>query len=151
MHVEGAVADTFDDATFGRLSWDGRLNSWLGGVDLTPDLYVEIKIPGTEADRFMGFPAARDGLAWLLAHEPDARQQVAAEMVELYNDSWRDEDEPITAEEFANRIELVWASLGEDGSVLLSYSDGPTSMFRGHLLDADFGPDKAYRGTMLIG
>ena len=72
-------------------------------------------------------------------------------MVELYNDCWTDEDSPITAEEFARRIELVRASLGEDGSVLLSYSDGPMSMFGGHLLDADFSADKTYRGTMLIG
>ena len=72
-------------------------------------------------------------------------------MVELYNDCWTDEDSPITAEEFARRIELLRASLGEDGSVLLSYSDGPMSMFGGHLLDADFSADKTYRGTMLIG
>jgi hypothetical protein len=98
----------------------------------------------------MGFSAARDSLAWLRAHEPEARRHVATEMVELYNECWTDE-EPITAEEFARRIELNRASFGEDGSILLSYSDGSMSMFGGHLLDADFGPDKAYKGTILIG
>jgi hypothetical protein len=71
-------------------------------------------------------------------------------MVELYNDCWTDEDE-ISAEEFAQRIELIWASFGEDGSVLPAYSDGPTSMFRGCILEAKFGPDRQYRGTHLIG
>jgi hypothetical protein len=145
------MADTFDDAVFGRLTWDAQLNCWLGGIDLTQGFHTEITVSGTEADRFMGFPAARESWAWLRAHEPEARRQVAAEMVVLYNDSWTDEDEPITAEQFADRIELIRASLGEDGSVLLSYGDGPTSMFGGHLLDAVFGPDKAYRGTHLIG
>src|SRR5262249_58181306 len=112
------MANTFDDAEFGHLTWDAQLNCWLGGVDLTPGFHVEITVWGTDADRFMGFPAARDSLGWLREHEPDARRQVAAEMVELYNDSWSDEA-PITAEEFAARIELVRASLGEDGSVLL--------------------------------
>jgi hypothetical protein len=145
------MADTCDHAAFGHLTRDGLLNCWLGGVDLTPDLYVEIAVSGTDEDRFLGFPAARDSLAWLRSHELDARRQVATEMVELYNDCWTDEDEPITVEEFARRIDLLRASLGEDGSVLLSYSDGSMSMFGGHMLDADFGPDKTYRGTMLIG
>ena len=34
----------------------------------------------------------------------------------------------LLAEEFAQRIELNRASFGEDGSVLLSYDDGPTSI-----------------------
>jgi hypothetical protein len=145
------MADTFNDAMFGPMTWDRQLNCWLGGVDLTPGFHVEITVSGTDADWFMGFPAARASLAWLRGHEPEARQLVAAEMVELYNDCWTDEDEPVTAAEFACRIDLVRAALGEDGSVLLSYSDGPMAMFGGHLLDADFGADKAYRGTMLIG
>jgi hypothetical protein len=145
------MADTFDDADFGHLTWDRQLNCWLGGVDLTPDFHVEIAVSGADEDRFMGFRGARDSLGWLRKHEPEARRQVAAEMVELYNDCWTDEDDPITTDEFARRIELVRASLGEDGSLLLSYSDGEMSMFGGHLLDADFGPDKTYQGTMLIG
>jgi hypothetical protein len=145
------VADTLEDPDFGHLTWDGLLNCWLGGIDLHPNDHVEITVSGTDADRFMGFQAARDSLAWLRLHEPLARRQVAAEMVALYNDCWTDEDEPVTAEEFGSRIELLRASLGEDGSVLLSYSDGPTSMFGGHLLDAEFGPDKEYCGTHLIG
>ena len=145
------MADMHEDPVFGHLTWDGLLNCWLGGVDLRPEFHVEITVSGTDEDRFMGFSAAKESLVWLREHEPDARRQVATEMAELYNDCWTDEEQPVSAEEFASRIELLRASLGEDGSVLLSYSDGPTSMFGGHLLDADFGPDKDYRGTILIG
>src|SRR5262249_23712264 len=116
------MADICKDEAFGHLTWDGLLNCWLGGVDLAPDFDVEIAVSGTEEDRFIGFPATRESLLWLRSHEADARRKVAAEIVELYNDCWTDEDD-ITTEEFARRIELVRASLGEDGSVLLSYSD----------------------------
>ena len=146
-----AVVDTFEDPTFGLLEWDRQLNCWIGGVDLRPGFHVEITVSGTEEDRFMGFPAAKDNLAWLRGHEPDARRQVAAGMVELYNDAWTDEDEPVPVEEFSSRIGLLRASLGEEGALLLSYSDGPTSLFGGHLLDAEFGPSREYRGTHLIG
>jgi hypothetical protein len=144
------MADTFDDPVLGHLEWDDQLNCWSGGVDLTPDFHAEFTVSATEEDRFLGIAAARVSLAWLKAHEPEARAQVAAEMVELYNDCWTDEGE-ISAEVFAQRIELNRASFGADGSVMLSYDDGPTSMFGGHLLDAFFGPDKAYRETHMIG
>src|SRR5262249_36991475 len=55
-----AVADTHEDPVFGRLTWDGLLNCWLGGVDLRADFHVEITVSGTDEDRFMGFSAAKE-------------------------------------------------------------------------------------------
>ena len=145
------MTDTHEDPLFGRLIWDEQLDCWLGGVDLTPDFYVEITIAGTDADRFAGFEVARESLSWFRSHELEARRQVAAEMAELYNHAWTDEDEPVSVEEFAGRIGLNRVSFEEDGSLLLSYDDGPMSMFCGHLMDAQFGPDKAYLNATLIG
>jgi hypothetical protein len=134
----------------GRLTWDEQFSSWTGGVDLNPDFHTAISIWGPKEDRLQHFPVARESLLWLRVHEPEARSQVAAEMVELYNDSWTDEEKPITTQEFADRIALMRASLGEDGSLLLSYDDGEMAMFGRHVLDASFGPNKDYQGIFLI-
>src|SRR5262249_12196240 len=100
------MADTFDDPDFGHLTWDLQLNCWLGGVALPPYFLLDMAVAGMDGDGFRGSPAARESWGWLRKHEPEARRQVAAEMVELYNDCWTDEDDPITTEEFARRIEL---------------------------------------------
>jgi hypothetical protein len=70
-------------------------------------------------------------------------------MLEVYNRAWRAEEGPITEDEFARRLELVRVEFGEDGSLLLSYDAG--EMFGGHVLDADFGPTRAFRGASLVG
>jgi hypothetical protein len=70
-------------------------------------------------------------------------------MLEVYNDAWRDEDEPISEDEFLSRLELMRIGFEEDGSLLLSYDAG--DMFGGHVVDAAFGPDRSFQGTGLIG
>jgi hypothetical protein len=43
----------------------------------------------------------------------------------------------------------VRIGFGEDGSLLLSYDAG--EMFGGHVVDAEFGPDRSFLGAGLVG
>jgi hypothetical protein len=137
------------DEVFGPLSWYGLLDCWLGGIDWPPGLHTEVAI-WTAADA--GTPdleTARQAFDWLKSHEEHARRCVASNMVGLYNDTWRNEEAPISAEEFMGRIELMRIGFPEDGSLLLSYDAG--EQFGGHVLDAEFGPDRSFRDCQLIG
>jgi hypothetical protein len=137
------------DETFGLLEWDAVLNCWLGGIDWPPGLHTEVAIMLPDGDWDAGLRQAGDGLAWLMRHEEQARDAVAAKMVIVYNDAWRGEDEPITAAEFTSRTELVRIRFEDDGSLLLSY-DG-RDLFAGHVIDGAFGPDRLLSGATLVG
>lgn len=143
------MAEPFNDETFGRLEWDPVLNCWLGGIDWPLGLHTEVAIWLPDGDIAAGLRQARESLDWLRRHEDQARRAVAKEMVEVYNDAWRDEDEPITAAEFARRTELLRIGFEDDGSLLLSY-DGH-DMFGGHVIDGVFEANRSFRGANLVG
>lgn len=143
------MAEAIYNDVFGRLTWDGRLGCWLGGIDWPPGRHTEVAIWHPDNDVAAGLRMAREGLDWLQSHEEHARRCVAREMLGVYNDAWRDEPEPITEEEFLRRIELVRVAFAEDGSLLLSYDGG--ELFGGHVIDGDFGADGSFRGAGLVG
>jgi hypothetical protein len=142
------MAEAIFNDVFGRLEWDDELGCWLGGIDWPPGLHTEVAIWLSD-DVAAGLRMAREGLEWLQDHEGQARGCVAEEMLEVYNDAWSDEEVPLTRAEFFRRLELVRIGLEEDGSLLLSYDAG--ELFGGHLVDAEFGPDRSFRGADLVG
>ncbi len=137
----------FNDV-FGRLEWDRELGGWLGGIDWPPGRHTEVVLWLTD-DVAASFRQAREGLEWLQDREGLARGQVAEEMVEVYNEAWADEEGPLTRTEFFHRLELVRIAFEEDGTLLLTYDAG--DLFGGHLVDAEFGPDRSFRGADLVG
>jgi len=137
------------DETFGRLVWDPVLSCWLGGIDWPPGLHTEVAIWLPDGDLPAGFRLAREVLAWLRQNEESARRCVAGEMLGVFNDGWRDEDEPISEEEFISRTELVRIGFYDDGALLLSY-DG-RDRFGGHVIDGFFEADRSFRNAMLVG
>jgi len=143
--MDGSV----NDAMFGVLNWDDGLNCWLGGIDWPPGLHTEVAIWQPGDDAAAGRRMAGEGLVWLKANEEYARRCVARQMVEVYNDVWRDEEDPISEDEFISRTELVRIAFWDDGSLLLSYDGG--DMFGGHIIDGDFGADRSFRGANLVG
>lgn len=132
---------------FGHLRWDSFLDCWLGGIDWPPGLHTEVAIWVPNRDSTAGLCLAHDGLVWLQQHEAIARRYVAVELLELYNESWRTEATPISLEQFMRRTELVRIGFCDDGALLLSY-DG-RDLF-GRVIDADFSPDRAFRGCRLV-
>jgi hypothetical protein len=143
------VVEPIRDDTFGRLEWDAILHCWLGGINWPLGLYTEVAIWFPDNDPVTDFHQAHESLIWLQRHDEETRQTIAAEMVQVYNEAWRDESEPITAVEFACRIELVRIGFESDGSLLLSY-DGH-EMFGGHVIDGRFESDRSYGGATLVG
>ena len=143
------MGEPIHDEVFGLLKWDDLLNCWLGGINWPSGLYTEVAIWQPGNDTVAGLRMAREGLDWLKANEEHARRCVAKEMLEIYNDIWRDEDEPISEDEFIRRTELVRIGFWEDGSLLLSYDGG--DLFGGHVIDGDFGADRSFQRANLVG
>jgi hypothetical protein len=143
------MAEAIYNDVFGRLTWDAPLGSWLGGIDWPPGLHTEVAIRHPGTDVAAGLRTARDSLDWLMSQEEYTRRCIAHRLLRRCNDTWRDEWDPLTEDEFIRDLDLVWIGFGEDGSLLLSYDPG--DLFGGHLIDAEFDPDRSFRGASLVG
>jgi len=151
------MARVVEDPMLGRFVWDEKLRYWRGSLPLpsgrAPHLDIE---PATDdhaehPDAPEVFTAAYAVAAWLREAEREAYSVVSRALLDLYNRNWSEEP-PITAEEFARRIELVGVSIPSTGEyVNLWFTDGEMEMFGGHAIDAVFGVDRQLRNAHLAG
>jgi hypothetical protein len=118
-------------------------------VPAEPSFHSEGAIWLSDGDLSADFRQAREGLAWLQQNEETARRCIASKMLHVYNKAWREEDEPITEDEFLRRNELMRIGFEDDGSRLLSYAAG--GMFGGHVIDGLVEADRSFRYATLIG
>jgi hypothetical protein len=146
-----------EDPLLGSFEWDEELHYWRGSLALPSGRTAQLDIsPATDEhaehpDSPEVFAAAYPIVAWLRESEAEAYGVVSRAMLKLYNDTWSEEP-PITAEEFARRIELVDVSVPSDGkNFTLWFTDGEMEMFGGHSIDAYFGADRQLRSAHLAG
>jgi hypothetical protein len=77
--------------------------------------------------------AARNTLKFLIANEPLIRHKVAVSVREFFKDTWLYED-PITPEQLAQRINLVWVSIFDEGGGNLVY-EADDDLFTDHCIE----------------
>jgi len=144
------------DPELGTLAWDDELAYWRHEdyplsdrgtirLSLTPkdDDSISPNLIAEMVER------ARTSLHWVRRHEPDLRLAIALRMLALYNESWREDDldeQPINANEFAERIHLTSIDVQADGELGLYFDDGDIEMFGGHSIVAQLGTDHKLRG-----
>lgn len=85
----------------------------------------------------------------LHVEQVEIKSQIADDMLELHNDTWNESEEPITKEEFMNRINCEWISIFEDQTVTIGYDDG--DLFWGHAIVADINQKQKVIRTNLFG
>jgi hypothetical protein len=141
--------EPFDDPTLGHLVWDATGNEWRAELVTTSGNKISISV---DCDRDAVPTRTRESFVWLRDNERALRDQLAERMLELAND-WRLGREPlepeITAESFAERVELCDASLGDDGAIILTYSDG--EMFGRHAVVVNVSADRVMGDADLWG
>ncbi len=114
-----------------------------GAVDVTVDY------PGYIA----GSALSPEGVRYvesLLTNMSRAKDYAAADLLNTYNDSWREAADPkLTRSEFTEKLQLTALQvLDEPGAASAIFSDG--EMFGGHAVVVDFkGSDPCY--VMLFG
>src|SRR5687767_6921776 len=77
-----------------------------------------------------GLRSAAASFDWLKERDDDIRRWVADKLLHVYNSAWREEEVPLTEDEFVERIEPARVVFAEDGALLLTY-DGGEDMFGG--------------------
>jgi hypothetical protein len=87
---------------------------------------------------------------WLEQNMEKLRDYIAAELLDLKNEEWIDEDEtPLTKAAFKAGLTLTSVMVFEDGSFQLYLDDN--NMFWGHLVLVDVNSDGSYKRATIAG
>jgi hypothetical protein len=122
---------TFSDPLFGTLFWNEQVRWWEGVVTLAPGHRVTVSfIPDSDdLDPLLAY--VKPLFAAIRADDFPLRRAAAKALLDVYNDEWNDDD-PIEAEEFIDRILLDALVYYDDGSAELYYDDD--DLFLGHVI-----------------
>ena len=144
------------DPILGTFTWNEEQRYWGGSLTLRSGRRGNLDISPTgnhfeHPDSPQVFEGPRKIVAWLVASEGAAYAAVAEAMLPLYHDTWSEEG-PITAEEFARRIELVTVWLSSDTpDANLWFTDGEMEMFGSHDINVYFDADARVTSAGLSG
>ncbi|MBD1845849.1 DUF2262 domain-containing protein [Cyanobacteria bacterium FACHB-63] len=132
---------TLEHPVLGRVIWNPETHSWEATVELRQDHWIAFCFEPSEA-RETDIQALMNHAAELLSQirelEPQIRQKIADDLLDLYNNTWaRDEDDDapprMSRAEFIQSITLESFNLAWDGSRSWWYNDN--DLFAGHSIE----------------
>jgi hypothetical protein len=134
--------ETRHHPVLGRFRWDERIGSWETTLDLLPGcpirFAIAVGVGGADwADAEPGelFDTGAAFLAWAREFEPRCREKIADDLLDVYNQSWADDD-PEEGPPAHTRVEFLAAirpcdiNLFHSGSSTWEYESG--DLFAGH-------------------
>ena len=147
------MADSVTHPDFGQLRWEPKSGWWSAQVKLPSGERLEVLVAPGEEDRFAFLDRAAELFRWALGAQPQIlRDAIQSELLELYNDVWREPTEPeLTADELAGQLEwsVVEVSASDIVPVVLSYEAG--DLFGGHSVAIEVDSELQFRDIDLQG
>jgi hypothetical protein len=130
------MAEPHDHAlhpVLGELRWDEEGSAWTGSFALAEGRVVELSICSDGGDRRGSLEPAAGLFTWALENQSRLLDiALRAELLVLYNDTWRAQDAPpLTAEELAGRLQWGLLELSDSDPVPVRFVYQAGSLF-GH-------------------
>jgi hypothetical protein len=126
------VAESLKHPVFGKLHWEQKYSWWITQIRLPSADWLDVIVNPGDEDRFAFIePAAKLYRRAMKAERRILRDAIREELLELYNDTWRQSDDRrLTATELMNRLEFSLIDIDTVVPVTLSYEAG--DLFGGH-------------------
>jgi hypothetical protein len=112
------------------LEWDSDLDFWSGKIKLADGSKAEVYINTPEGDEIITDQARRT-FRQIMNSDGKIRQKACDDLLETYNFSWND-DSPLDAETFMQRLTLESITLYPEGNAEIYYADD--DMFLGRVI-----------------
>lgn len=142
----------FEDEVLGALKYDKRLD-WMTGSTESEGRAIRLSLYLNDGFYEDALLRARQVIPNLHTHAAAAKDYAVAELLELKNDEWADEDEDgnpekaLTAEEFKARMKLTSIVFSAEGRVTFYHDDG--DLFGGHCIEVRMnGADQFYHADI---
>jgi hypothetical protein len=147
------AAETLAHPVLGVLRWEAEYSWWFTQHQLPGGDWLDVTVEPGDGDRYGFLKRAADLFRWALANERRVlHQAIESELLELYNDVWRQGSDPeLSAEEF--EAELDWQGLTISASDLVlvefGYGDGERELFGGHCVFIELDAELKFRSAHL--
>jgi hypothetical protein len=130
----------------GTLRYNSNLNWWIGSTKFQGRKII-LNISVAEEDKFEQLSASKDRLKQL--ELIPFSQMAAHHLLQLFNESWNDSDQSITAKEFEERIAIESITLETDGHSEIWFHDG--DLFQGHSIRIALDSEKRIIDCQIAG
>ncbi len=145
--------ETLLHPVLGQLTWAAAPFHWSTEYQLPSGGRLDLFVEPYPLDHYAFLERAAELFRWALDNERRVfREALRTYVLELYNDGWRQDDEPVLPEdEFAARLE--WQLLKVRGSdlVAVEFWYDAEWLFGGHAVVVEVGAGLQYRGAHLVG
>ena len=137
----------------GQLTFNQALNWWEVPVELQPGCWITLCVE-SDTDRPTMLAQAVASWHWAREAEPLCREQIANDLLALYNDVWADEDESegpgkLSRQAFQDSLRPESLIMSRDGESTWDYSDN--DLFAGHGIVLHVKPDRSFTTAYLCG
>ncbi len=127
-------SETLSHPVFGELAWLPDYSHWFAQIPQADGYYLDVIVNPCDGDRHAFVEPAAKLYKWALKNKrrilADALRE---ELLELYNDTWRQCDEPeLTADELTARLELALVVVSASDIVPVEFSYLAGDLFGGH-------------------
>ena len=138
------------DSVLGELTESARFPGAYEGTLQVGGKSVSFRIDPDDVSLEQTLTMARRVVSNLEDYEKRARSKVCETHLELYNDDWRPERDPIlTADQFSSRLDLTHIGFLACSSIDVFYGD--KDMFGGHSLIAQSFDGETFEDVMMFG
>ena len=135
----------------GTLGWLPEFSHWFAQLPRPSGGRLDVIVDPGDGDRHEFIEPAAGLFRRALKAEPRLRRQaIRAELLDLYNDTWRQAAEPVLSDgELASRLELTLVDVGTVVPVTLHYEAG--ELFGGHGVAVELDERLRFDGLDLRG
>lgn len=137
----------------GTLGWLPDYSYWFAQLRLPSGDWLDVIVDPGDGDRFEFLPRAAELFQWAMGSERQVlAEAMQAELLELYNDTWRQADEPVlSAEELTARLDWQLLSVSASDVVPVEFSYGAGELFGYHGVTVEVGAGLRFRDIDLRG
>lgn len=135
----------------GKLGWLPEFSHWFTQLPLPFGRWLDVIVDPGDGDRHEFIEPAVGLLLRALKAEPRIRRQaIRAELLDLYNDTWRQADAAVlSADELVSRLKLALVDVGTVVPVTLHYE--ARELFGGHSIAVELDERLRFDGLDLQG
>lgn len=118
----------------GTLGWLPEYSHWFAQVRLPSSEWLDVIVDPGDTDRFEFLPRAAELFQWAFDNERRVlAEAMRAKLLELYNDTWREADDPVlTAEGLTALLEWTLLRVSTSDLVPVEFSYHAGELFGGH-------------------
>ena len=137
----------------GNLGWLPEYSHWFTQLRLPSGEWLDVIVDPGNTDQFEFLPRAAELFQWAMANERRMlADAIRAELLELYNHTWRQSDDPIlSGEELTSRLDWQLLSVSENDIVPVEFSYGAGELFGYHGVTVEVDAELKFRDIDLRG